>query len=396
MMKRVLSVLLVIAIVAIQLPFVVTAEEAATGKMTTSASEITVKDTVDISFVLENNSKTVGSMQFAIFYDQEAFEYVDSTLSTDYFESFKPNVMNDGTIRLAQYGGTSNAKTGKLVTLRFKPTSKAVVGKTYDFGVGSKGVTTLYVSSEASTVDGDILAFSASTTGSIMTKTQVTIKASYKIKYTDGTDNQSIFPTEEYEVMEGKPVPEFQGSTDRAGFVFDGWDPTPGQTATGDVTFKPLWAVNVKFVVDGQTTKSVKVRVGEKVTKPEVPYKATYGFAGWYLDSTYTQKFDFNTKITQETTLYARFFKWGDVDMNGAVTANDANLISQYVMEVDNKNIKNILAGRVSSIKGTATTNDANYIARYVMEAIDDFPVSELCKGYEYDIENGKIIPPAN
>lgn len=395
-MKKVLSALLVIALILVQIPAAVIAKDFATGKMTASAAEITLSDTVDISFVLENNEKTVGSMQFAFFYDQEAFDYVVSSLSSDYFDAFAPNVLNDGTIRLAQYGGTSKAKTGKLVTLRFKPTSKAVVGKTYDFGVGSKGVTTLYVSSEDSHVDGDILTHAESKDGSIMATTPVTIKASYKIKYTDGTDNESIFPTQEYDVMEGKPIPEFQGTPQREGFVFDGWDPAPGQTAAGDVTFKPLWAVNFKFVVDGQTTNSVKVRVGEKVSKPTAPYKNTYGFAGWYLDSTYTQKFDFNTAITKETTLYARFFLWGDVDMNGAVTANDANLISQYVMEVDNKNIRNILAGRVSSITGMATTNDANYIARYVMEAIDDFPVSALCKGYEYDIENGIIIPPAN
>lgn len=213
------------------------------------------------------------------------------------------------------------------------------------------------------------------------------------VTYTDGVSDVVLFEDQVFNVFKEDDTPAFVGTPTREGFIFDGWAPSVSEKVTDSVTYTAQWAVDVTFVANGQESH-VKVRVGQKVEKPEAPYKAAYGFAGWYLDEEYTQKYDFETRLSKSTTIYARFFMWGDVDMNGAVTANDANLISQYVMEMDNENIKNILAARVSTFGGTATANDANFIARYVMEAIDDFPVSELCKGYEFDLESGAVIAP--
>lgn len=50
---------------------------------------------------------------------------------------------------------------------------------------------------------------------------------------------------------------------------------------------------------------------GSKATAPANPVRAGYSFAGWYADKAYTALFDFNTAITGDQTVYA---KWTKVD----------------------------------------------------------------------------------
>ena len=44
-----------------------------------------------------------------------------------------------------------------------------------------------------------------------------------------------------------------------------------------------------------------------KVAKPENPTKTDFDFGGWFTDSECQNAFDFDTKITQDTTLYAKW-----------------------------------------------------------------------------------------
>ena len=64
----------------------------------------------------------------------------------------------------------------------------------------------------------------------------------------------------------------------------------------------------------GNTIDSVKVESGKTVTKPANPTKKGYNFAGWYTDSGLKNTFDFNSKITANITLYA---KWTAVPAGG-------------------------------------------------------------------------------
>lgn len=62
----------------------------------------------------------------------------------------------------------------------------------------------------------------------------------------------------------------------------------------------------VSFNVDGSVVSSQTVTHGEYATKPSTdPYKAGYGFTGWYTDSAATNKFNFYTTVTGNLTLYA-------------------------------------------------------------------------------------------
>ncbi len=92
----------------------------------------------------------------------------------------------------------------------------------------------------------------------------------------------------------------------------------PGETPEAE-TF------TVTFVTNADTTVSpATVESGQKVTKPTNPTKVDYSFEtgsaepqetnyvfiGWYTDSELTNRFDFATPITANTTLYA---KWAQV-----------------------------------------------------------------------------------
>ena len=94
----------------------------------------------------------------------------------------------------------------------------------------------------------------------------------------------------------------------------------PG-TETGNYT--------VTFDSNGGTAvTAASVESGKKVTKPTNPTKkeytfergssqpkeTNYVFIGWYIDSDLTSRFDFNTEITEDKTLYA---KWQPVASSG-------------------------------------------------------------------------------
>ena len=64
----------------------------------------------------------------------------------------------------------------------------------------------------------------------------------------------------------------------------------------------------VTFDVDGgSAVASQSVRSGAKATEPAAPTKAGYEFDGWYTSNTYTTEFNFDSAISADTTVYAKF-----------------------------------------------------------------------------------------
>ena len=63
----------------------------------------------------------------------------------------------------------------------------------------------------------------------------------YTVKYTDGA-NGTIFEDQIYEdLLVDMPVPAFEGTPKRTGYVFAGWDPEFSDTVEGNVTYTPVW-----------------------------------------------------------------------------------------------------------------------------------------------------------
>ena len=61
----------------------------------------------------------------------------------------------------------------------------------------------------------------------------------------------------------------------------------------------------------GSSVESQTVKYSEKVAKPEDPTREGYTFDGWYSDSSLTKLWDFDTVITGNITLYA---KWTEIE----------------------------------------------------------------------------------
>ena len=141
-----------------------------------------------------------------------------------------------------------------------------------------------------------------------------------------------------------------------SGWTFGGWYTEAacttkfdfGTAITGDITLYAKWTeesvtppVPVTYTVTfetngGSAVASQTVNSGEKATKPTDPTKSGFVFDGWYQDATFAVAFDFDTPITADVTIYA---KWKEetpdpvtytvmFDANGHGTAPTAQTVN--------------------------------------------------------------------
>ena len=76
---------------------------------------------------------------------------------------------------------------------------------------------------------------------------------------------------------------------------------------TLEVTTRRHYPVCVTYMSDGYQFTKQTLKYESRTTEPTPPSKTGYNFAGWYKDSNFTSKFDFNSLILYNTTLYAKF-----------------------------------------------------------------------------------------
>ena len=65
-------------------------------------------------------------------------------------------------------------------------------------------------------------------------------KRQLSVTYTDGVDGAVLFPDQTYTYLEGETLPAFQGTPQREGYKFLGWN-LPTGTVTSDITVTPIW-----------------------------------------------------------------------------------------------------------------------------------------------------------
>ena len=69
--------------------------------------------------------------------------------------------------------------------------------------------------------------------------------------------------------------------------------------------------VTVTFETNGGgTIASQTIKYGKTISWPTNPVKENRKFMGWYTDPEFTNRFYQNTKVTKDTTLYAKFVDW--------------------------------------------------------------------------------------
>lgn len=85
-----------------------------------------------------------------------------------------------------------------------------------------------------------------------------------------------------------------------------------GSAVETDLNLYAKWKDGYRVVFQtahGAAPAEQKVALNGKATKPADPTATGYIFKGWYTSQLYTAEFDFNTPITADTTLYA---KWNE------------------------------------------------------------------------------------
>lgn len=98
----------------------------------------------------------------------------------------------------------------------------------------------------------------------------------------------------------------------------------------------------VKFDSNGGSDIELQnVRAGEKVIIPENPIRSGYIFAGWYIDEKLTEKFNFETAINNNITLYAKWNAKGGGSSGSSGSKpinNDENKESEnYFVDINEK-----------------------------------------------------------
>ncbi|WP_025116895.1 InlB B-repeat-containing protein [Lysinibacillus fusiformis] len=176
--------------------------------------------------------------------------------------------------------------------------------------IGSSNIITLILSSP--NMKDDYAVFNNISLVDFNTSPQVKHTVSFE------TDGGSAVPSQS--VVNGgiATMPEVEPT--KAGYTFGGWYKDVGGTQIYDfnsviteaTTIYAKWNAQmytVSFNTDGGSVVSIQsVAHGRKATIPEVePTKAGYTFGGWYKDIGHTETYDFNSNITGNTIIYAKW-----------------------------------------------------------------------------------------
>jgi endonuclease YncB( thermonuclease family) len=67
--------------------------------------------------------------------------------------------------------------------------------------------------------------------------------------------------------------------------------------------------IEVTFELDGETYESEVLKEPGKVSKKPIPARDNQHFFGWFESDAYEERFNFETRITEDTTLYGKFYE---------------------------------------------------------------------------------------
>lgn len=182
----------------------------------------------------------------------------------------------------------------------------------------------------------------------------------YTVSFTAGTGikatgipSNQIVAYGEYlneDVINAVPVRE-DVSMEFKGWTIDGETPVDlaEYAVTGDTDFTALWGkkeYTVEFnnpqAIGSFTGSTAAVIYGEKVVVPEVEVPDGYELEGWYTSEDYTEgtKFDVNTAITADYTLYARWSAEVTYNLyNSKSTLNPERVMTEFIPLGDQANL---------------------------------------------------------
>ena len=98
----------------------------------------------------------------------------------------------------------------------------------------------------------------------------------------------------------------------RTGYTFTSWNDTiPAIFGESNLGFMAVWTINTYNVTfnsnSGSAVASQAIDYNLKASAPAEPTRAGHTFAGWFTDRGLTNPYDFDTLVTDDKTLYAKW-----------------------------------------------------------------------------------------
>ena len=146
-------------------------------------------------------------------------------------------------------------------------------------------------------------------------------KAGYCLRYdlNVGTGAEGAYNDTYYPPQDGNPA-TVAADPSRAGYVFAGWQDADGnQYAAGntvivdhDITLTAQWnkLVTVSFDLCGHGGANIPSQTfvsGNKASEPTAPKEDGWVFGGWYTEKGCQYRFSFDSAVTSDITLYAKW-----------------------------------------------------------------------------------------
>lgn len=187
--------------------------------------------------------------------------------------------------------------------------------------------TTNQVQSVSFALDSNDIPYVAYTDQSVSNKLTVkSLVTQYTVTYYANGADSGIAPVDNNSYSALSPTVTVAGNTgnlERSGYTFAGWNTAADGSGTkynaddtfiidnANVTLYAQWQhadSTVTFVTNGGTNvDSQQVSYNHAASEPLAPERSGYSFFGWYTDSELTQAYNFDTPVTSNITLYAKW-----------------------------------------------------------------------------------------
>ncbi|MCD8049378.1 MAG: InlB B-repeat-containing protein, partial [Clostridia bacterium] len=226
----------------------------------------------------------------------------------------------------------------------------------------------------------------------------------------------------------GETATVLENTFTRSSYKFDGWNTAADGsgisysagdelTVNADVTLCAQWKrtgsggggggsttitqYTVTFNTNGGSTiGSVKVDKNDTLSEPEEPTKSGYEFAGWYTSAELTSEYDFDAKVTENFTLYA---KWTAEESGKGAADDEHDCPSKKFTDVDtnlwyHEYIDYALENGIMNGTSTTTFEPDTAITRgmivTMLYRLEDEPEADAAYGFD-DVAEGMYYTDA-
>ncbi|WIF95203.1 InlB B-repeat-containing protein [Caminicella sporogenes] len=125
------------------------------------------------------------------------------------------------------------------------------------------------------------------------------------------------------------------------------------KSAITNVTIDNQYTVNFEENGGSEVSDQI-VNYNEKAIEPSVPRRIGYAFGGWYIDEELTTPYDFNTPVTNNITLYAKWISNGEsyVVAEPDIIKTGSYLEKEFILTLENDSIKQKITNKDLSLGG--------------------------------------------